>query len=85
MSRHDIALGTADVDTLNAGGTVAAEAAGVRFEFTSEDAWPGESDDPAVHRIGLSDQGVRRLGWGQPLTVLPTCADGLVLTLAVTA
>lgn len=79
MSRLDITLTRADMDTITDGYTVSAMAApGLIFEVTSEDGWGAPSPEPGVYRFALSDAQLDRLRWGRTVTVLPVGFDGSV-------
>lgn len=78
MTRYDITLDLADVDTIAGGSTVAVNGErGLVFEVTSEQGWTASSD-PGVRRFALSPDQLDRLRWGRAVTVLPTGIDGSV-------
>jgi hypothetical protein len=80
VTRHDITLDLADVDTIAEGGVISLTGRGTTFEVTSEDTWTAStsSTDPAVHRFALSPDQLDRLRWGREVTVLPSNLDGTV-------
>lgn len=70
MTRHDITLNPADVDTIAEGGLISLPGPGATFEITSRDTWTA-SADPDVHRFALSADDLDRLRGGRTITVLP--------------
>jgi hypothetical protein len=86
MTRYDITLDRADVDTIAGDSIVSVTAEhGLIFEVTSEDGWAATTD-PGVHRFALSPDQIDRLRFGRTVVVLPIRLDGSVpFTVAATA
>lgn len=79
MSRYNIALTRADMDTIADDGTVSVTfEPGLTFEVTSEGGWNCPSPSAGIYRFALSRDQVARLGWGRTTTVLPSGLDGSV-------